>query len=84
MKQKLIVRLSAGLVDKRLLIRVENTGKLVAVNSSQENNSKGTSNGIENLKYRLALYYNDQYTFSLKEADGWVVAAIEINNFNIQ
>jgi sensor histidine kinase YesM len=84
MKQKLIVRLSASLVNKRLLIRVANTGKLVAVTPSPENNSNGTSNGIENLKYRLALYYNDQYTFSLKEADGWVVAAIEIINFNNQ
>ena len=84
MKQKLIIRLSAGLVDKRLLITVANTGKLMSVILSPENNSKGTSNGIENLKYRLALYYNDQYTFSLKEADGWVVAAIEINNFNNQ
>jgi two-component system LytT family sensor kinase len=80
MKQKLIVRLSASLVNKRLLIRVANTGKLVAVTPSQQNNSNGTGNGIENLKYRLALYYSDHYTFSLKEADGWVVAAIEINN----
>jgi sensor histidine kinase YesM len=84
MKQKLIVRLSAGLVNKRLLIRVSNTGKLLAVAASQENNSNGTSNGIENLKYRLALYYNDHYSFSLKEEDGWVVAAIEINNINNQ
>jgi sensor histidine kinase YesM len=79
MKQKLSVRLSAGLVNKRLLIRVANTGKLVAVTPSTEKNSNGTSNGIENLKYRLSLYYNDQYTFTLKEADGWVVAAIDIN-----
>jgi two-component system LytT family sensor kinase len=84
MKQKLIVRLSASLVNKRLLIRVANTGKLVAVTPSGENNSNGTGNGIENLKYRLALYYSDHYTFSLKEADGWVVAAIEINNINYQ
>jgi sensor histidine kinase YesM len=82
MKQKLIVRLSASLVNKRLLITVANTGKLVAITPSPEKNNNGTSNGIENLKYRLALYYNDQYTFSLKEADGWVVATIEINSFN--
>jgi two-component system, LytTR family, sensor kinase len=81
MKQKLIVRLSAGLVNKRLLIRVANTGKLVDVTPTTQKNSNGTGNGIENLKYRLALYYNDQYTFSLKEEDGWVVAAIETDNF---
>jgi two-component system LytT family sensor kinase len=84
MKQKLIVRLSASLVNNRLLIRVANTGKLVAVTPSSGNNNNGTSNGIENLKNRLGLYYNDNYIFSLKEDDGWVVAAIEISNFNNQ
>ena len=84
MKQRLIVRLSASLINKRLLITVSNTGKLVAVTPSPENNSNGTSNGIDNLRYRLALFYNDQYTFSLKETDGWVIAAIEINNINKQ
>ncbi len=49
-----------------------------------EKNSNGTSNGIENLKNRLGLYYNDNYSFSLKEEEGWVVAAIEINNINTQ
>jgi two-component system LytT family sensor kinase len=83
-KEKLIIRLSASLVYNRLLIRVANTGKLVAVTPSSENNSNGISNGIENLKNRLGLYYNDNYSFSLKEEDGWVVAAIEINNINIQ
>jgi two-component system LytT family sensor kinase len=83
-KEKLIIRLSASLVNNRLLIRVSNTGKLVAVTPSSENISYGTSNGIENLKNRLGLYYNDNYSFSLTEEDGWVVAAIEINNINIQ
>jgi sensor histidine kinase YesM len=82
MKQKLIIRLSAILVDKKLIISVSNTGKLVYETPSYENNSNGTSNGIENLKSRLGLYYNDNYSFSLKEEDGWVVAAIEINNIN--
>jgi sensor histidine kinase YesM len=81
-KQKLIVNLSVKLADKKLLISVSNTGKLVKATPINEKNIDGTSNGIENLKHRLGLYYNDNYSFSLKEKDGWVVAAIEINSIN--
>ena len=80
MKQRLIVELSVKLVKKTLLIRVANTGKLLIPTS--ENNRNGTSNGIENLKNRLGLYYNDSYSFSLKEEDGWVIADIKIDNID--
>lgn len=82
MKQKLIVRLSVELVNKNLLIRVSNTGKLLNAAGNNEKGVDGTNNGIDNLKHRLALYYDENYSFSLKEEDGWVVAAIEINNIN--
>ena len=36
------------------------------------------------LKHRLELYYDDNYSFSLKEEEGWVVASVEINNINTQ
>ena len=81
-KQKLIVRLSIILENKMLIIRVSNTGKLLNSTPNSEKNIDGTSNGIENLKNRLGLYYNDNYSFSLKEEDGWVVATIEIYNIN--
>jgi two-component system LytT family sensor kinase len=81
-KQKLIIHLSAGLVNKMLLIRVSNTGKLLSAPSDSDKNIDGTGNGIENLKNRLGLYYNDNYSFSLKAEDGWVVATIEINNID--
>jgi two-component system LytT family sensor kinase len=81
-KQKLIVRLSVILVNKMLSIKVSNTGKLLISPPNGEKNINGTGNGIENLKHRLGLYYNDSYSFSLKEEDGWVVAAIEIGDIN--
>jgi two-component system LytT family sensor kinase len=81
-KQKLRVNLSVKLVNKMLLISVSNTGKLLNSTSGREKNIDGTSNGIENLKNRLGLYYNDNYSFSLKEENGWVIAAIEIYNIN--
>ena len=83
-KQKLIVHLSAELVNGMLLIRVSNTGKLLSTNSNGEKNIDGTGNGIENLNHRLGLYYNDNYSFSLKEENGWVVAAIKIHDINNQ
>jgi len=81
-KQKLIVHLSIRMENKMLSILVSNTGRLLNATPDGEKNIDGTGNGLENLKYRLALYYNDNYSFSLKEEDGWVVAAIEINNIN--
>jgi sensor histidine kinase YesM len=82
MKHKLIVLLTIIQVNKMLLIRVSNTGKLLNATPNNEKNIDGTGNGIENLKNRLGLYYNENYSFSLKEEDGWVVASIEINNIN--
>jgi two-component system, LytTR family, sensor kinase len=81
MKGKLIISLSVNKVNEMLFIRVANTGKLLNGSPDGKKND-GTGNGIDNLKFRLALYYNDNYSFSLKEEDGWVIAVIEINNAN--
>jgi two-component system, LytTR family, sensor kinase len=81
-KEKLIIRLSVSIVNKVLLIRVSNTGKLLNEGTAGEKNTNGTGNGIENLKNRLSLYYDDNYSFSLKEEAGFVIATIEIKNIN--
>ena len=78
----MIIRLSVTMVNKTLLISVSNTGKLLKATPESEKNIDGTGNGIENLKNRLALYYNDNYSFSLEEEEGLVVATIEIRNVN--
>jgi len=83
-KQRLIVHLSVKMVNKVLQIKVSNTGKLINKTPDNQKNSDGTSNGIENLKHRLELYYDDNYSFSLKEEEGWVVASVEISNINTQ
>lgn len=79
-KKKLIISLLIGLAHNRLSITVSNTGKLFVSDLSTSGHSIGTSNGIENLKHRLELYYNENSSFSLTEKDGWVIATIEINN----
>jgi len=79
-KERLIIKLSVTLENKILLIKVSNTGKLLIQDKNGEKNANGTGNGIENLKNRLALYYDDNYAFSLIEEDGCVVATIEIHN----
>lgn len=81
-KGKLIISLSISLVHNRLLITVSNTGRLFIPEPSTTTHSIGTSNGIENLKHRLELYYNENSSFSLNEKDGWVIASVEINNIN--
>jgi sensor histidine kinase YesM len=81
-KKKLIISLSIRLAGNSLSINVSNTGKLFIPEPSSDSNINGTSNGIENLKHRLELYYNENSSFSLKEKDGWVIASIEINNIN--
>ncbi len=72
--QKLIIRLTTELKNRLLLIRVLNTGKL----NQDQSGTNGTGSGIENIKSRLALFYNDKYSFSLTADNGWVTAAIEI------
>ncbi len=81
-EQKLQIHLLVKLSNKRLLINVSNTGKLIYENPLNNKNKDGTGNGIENITNRLALFYQDNYSFSLKEENGWVVAGIEI--YNIQ
>jgi two-component system, LytTR family, sensor kinase len=83
-KQKLIINLTVRILEDTLTIRVSNTGKLQNATQNSERNVDGTGNGIENLKYRLGLYYNDNFSFSLKEENGFVIAAIEIHNINTQ
>jgi LytS/YehU family sensor histidine kinase len=82
-KQKLIVDISIRMEGKILSIKVSNTGKLFNGKPDGEKSHDGTGNGIENLKHRLGLYYSENHSFSLKEADGWVIATIEISNINI-
>jgi LytS/YehU family sensor histidine kinase len=79
-KKKLIIRLAIRLSGRKLLIDVSNTGKLFIAPAPGERNNNGTSNGIENLRHRLSLYYDNNYTFSLSEESGWVKASIVIEN----
>ncbi|MHC1779838.1 MAG: sensor histidine kinase [Bacteroidales bacterium] len=79
-KQKLLVNLTVKQIKNSLVIRVSNTGKLLELCANNEKAPDGTSNGIDNLKGRLALYFGDNYSFSLEEKDEWVNATIEISN----
>jgi sensor histidine kinase YesM len=76
-QQKLNIKLSVTLSQNLLNISVSNTGKLF--NSAQNDDNNGTGNGIENIKNRLALFYNNNYSFSLTENNERVIACIEIN-----
>jgi len=79
-KRILFLYISISLTNQTLAIKVSNTGKLLKATPDNENNADGTSNGLDNLKNRLALYYDDNYSFSLAQEDEWVVATVEIEN----
>lgn len=55
----------------KLLIRVENNGKLSVIENS-------TGVGLKNIIKRLNFLYGDQATFTLKERGGMVVAEIKL------
>jgi sensor histidine kinase YesM len=82
-ENKLIIRLSVMMSNKTLFIRVSNTGKLNSTGPLNEKKSDGTGNGIENIKYRLALFFDDNYSFSLTEENGIVFADIRIKNIQV-
>jgi sensor histidine kinase YesM len=80
-EQKLvIIGLKAKKSNNTLSINVSNSGKLLTSDNHTDNNINGTGNGIENIKNRLALFYKENYSFSLTEENGWVIATIEIKD----
>jgi len=62
--------------DDVLSIDVSNSGRLLH-RSSEKNEVHGAS--LENIQKRLAILFNDHFSFRLFEADGWVHAKIRIN-----
>ncbi len=65
------IRLTTSQTADHLEIYVRNTGTLQIESSS-------TQLGLKNIKQRLRLLYGNEATFSLKEENGEVVAAIKI------
>ena len=78
-EQRLDILITVKYIDKSLQLIVSNTGCL-RTSTLVEKKGNGTGSGIENIKNRLALLYDNNYSFSLKEENGWVVATIIINN----
>ncbi len=76
-KEKLTIALKVSVNDSKLLIEVNNSGKLVPADELNFEN-KGTGTGIENIKSRLKLFYEDLAMFNITESNGCVKAKIEI------
>jgi LytS/YehU family sensor histidine kinase len=72
------VALSVKLLDRGLSIDVSNTGHLIdGADNGKKEEVHGTS--IANLKQRLELMFEGNYTFQLYEENGWVHAKTRIN-----
>ena len=76
----LTIKLLITLDKKNLSVSVMNTGKLAPVNQDKGFPGGGTGSGIDNIKKRLKLFFDDGFTFALKEEGKWVIAKIEINS----
>lgn len=68
------VRIAARLDGHKLLLRVENNGRL----QSDRKHLRGAGVGIRNLKARLALKYGESASFQLDQHGDLVVAKVEI------
>ena len=69
LKIKIFAKLSEG----KLLLEVENTGKL-----DELHDSNGTKIGLKNVKERLEKLFPEKSSFELAQKGEWVVAQIEI------
>jgi two-component system, LytTR family, sensor kinase len=78
--KKLVVKLMVTLTKKNLSVSVMNTGKLAPVNKDKGSPNEGTGSGIDNINKRLELLFDDDFTFTLKEENNWVIAKIEIDS----
>jgi len=79
---KLTVLLDISLVESKLTIMVKNTGKIPETAHNVQDKPTGTKKGLENITQRLQLFYDEDYSFSLLEDNGWVIARIEIYENN--
>lgn len=79
LKIKLCITFERG----TLTISVANSGHLFVADTHTGVKSDGTGSGLENLKKRLELYYDNNCSFTIKEEQGWVIAKIEINKTNL-
>lgn len=73
------VAVSVMMNDRSLSIDVSNTGELLKEGSHNGKIEEVHGTSLTNLKQRLELMFEDNYTFQLYEENGWVHAKIRIN-----
>jgi sensor histidine kinase YesM len=76
MPLKVVVK--AEVFDNKLVLQILNTGKWV--DSTANENQKGTGNGLIIVQQRLKHFYPAHHKFTIRKEDGWVGVIIEIIN----
>jgi PAS domain S-box-containing protein len=69
------VVIKAEIRDEHLLISVENTGRWLAQNHSRPGRQ---GIGLENLRERLEIFYNNRFSLETREENGWVRIEIRL------
>jgi len=71
----LSIRVYGWIAGNRLRIEVANTGRWIP---REDETGKRTGVGLENLRARLKLAYNERYRLDREEENGWVNVTVEI------
>lgn len=71
----LSIRVYGWITGNRLRIEVANTGRWIP---REDETGKRTGVGLENLRARLKLAYNERYRLDREEENGWVNVTVEI------
>lgn len=71
---RVAIRIETSAKGGRLRLRVANTGRI----RQRRPRLRGEGIGLDNLRQRLALHLGDRAGAGLREADGWVVAEVDL------
>ncbi len=81
-KLPLTIVIDISFHEEKLTINIANTGKLLSQMAAPNNDSEIHGTAIENIKKRLQLMFEKNYTFELFEEEGWVHAKMVIDYRN--
>ena len=76
------IKIKIALDQENLSIDIANTGNLPGVSSDSSKVSDPHGTSLKNIRERLNILFNDDFTLQLIEEEGWVHARIEIRYSN--
>ena len=72
------IRIDVAREHDDLIIRVSNTGRLLAAVKNVAVSPDGVGIGLKNISERLKLVFPDRHSFKIEENEGWVRAEMRL------